>query len=82
MICTCVKFRIFSKWQIFAVGLRTKKLELFQIWSYYVPFESSFTLIDNLIRTRVTKLTVKKLLVFVSFHHRTLKKKKIKKISP
>ena len=46
-------------------------------WSYYIPFESFFMLIDNFIRTKVLKSTVKKLLVIVSlvFHHMTLKTK-------
>ena len=59
------------------MGFKTKKMGFFQIWSYYIPFESFFLLIDNLIRTMVLKLTVKKLLVVVSlvFHYRTLKKK-------
>ena len=65
----------------FAEGLRTKKLKLFQIWSYYIPFESFFMLIKNLIRTKVLKSMVRKLLVVVSlvFRHRTLKKKKKKR---
>ena len=65
----------------FAVGLRTKKFEVFQIWSYYIPFESFFMLIYNFIKTKFLKSTVKKLLVIASlvFHHRTLRTKIEKK---
>ena len=81
MICTCMKFQIFSQWQIFAVRLRVKKLELFQLWSYYILFESFFLQIDNLIRTNALKSMVKKLLVIVSlvFHDMKLYKKKREK---
>ena len=52
------------------MGFTATKLELFQIWSYCIPFGRFFMLIDNLGRTKVLKSKVKKLLVIVSlvFH--------------
>ena len=67
---------VFSQW-----GSEKKSWKFFEYGHIIYHFKAFSMLINNLIRTKVLELTVKKLLVLVSLviHYRTLKKKKKKK---